>query len=493
MKYHIEADDIRQLANIEAALKIVDHTTEITTDGPADFRLIVSSSSDFTVKVTAPDLPETENSWEISDTEIMDPRYDGADRKQRVKELVRLGIIKIVGRHLHIQPPWGILSGVRPTKIYHYYRDKGFTASEIRGKLITIYGLAESKAELLIEIGLRQESFFTSDRIVSIYVGIPFCPSRCKYCSFSAVPLGTHGHLVKSFIDSLLVEIEATGNLCREYGFAVESIYMGGGTPTAVNDDQFLAVIQALVRNFKPVALNPDGLEFTVEAGRPETITATKLAIMNDYGVTRISVNPQTMEPKTLELIGRYHTVAQIIDTVNLVKNYPQMALNMDLILGLPGETRDNFRQSLARIIEFAPQNITLHTLAPKRASAWRKEFSTLQLAQENELRETSEEAIANLRFHYFYPYYMYRQRFILADLENIGFAKPGVENIYNIQMMEERQTILGLGGGAVTKWVVGFHHTVYRHQNPKCPSTYSRRLQEAIVKKAQQTRLLLG
>ncbi len=493
MKYHIESNDTRQFANIEAALKILDHSALISNYADCDLHLVIQTSDTFSVRIESPDLPENENCWEINDTEIYDPRYSPEDRKQRLKELVRLGIIKLVGNYLRIKPPWGILSGVRPTKIFHYYRDKGFSIPEIREKLLGIYGLIPAKADLLIEAGVKQEQFFTSGRSVSIYLGIPFCPTRCRYCSFSAVPLGTHGHLVKSFIKSLMEEIEATGNLCRECQLSVESIYIGGGTPTAIDDRSFLAVLDALKHNFKPVLTGSHPLEFTVEAGRPETITAEKLAIMNDFGVTRVSVNPQTMNPETLVLIGRDHTIDQVLKAVALVKQYSRLVLNMDLILGLPGESRSNFRESLSQVLHLDPQNITIHTLAPKRAAGWRKEFQTLQLPRENDLRETAEAAIADLKYHNWYPYYLYRQRFILADLENIGFTKPGFENIYNIQMMEERQTILGLGGGAVTKWVTGPEHKVYRHQNPKCPATYSIRLTESIVKKAQQTRLLLG
>jgi oxygen-independent coproporphyrinogen III oxidase len=493
MKYHIESNDSRQFANIEAALKILDHAAEISDRINSDMHLIVQTSEAFSVKVQSPDLPENENCWEINDTEISDPRYSREDREQRLKELVRLGIINIVGNHLHIKPPWGILSGVRPTKIFHNFRDKGFSVPEIREKLLNIYGLAASKADLLIEIGSKQEKFFKTGRTVSIYLGIPFCPTRCRYCSFSAVPLGTHGHLVKSFIQSLLQEIEVTGNLCREYRLSVESIYIGGGTPTAIDDQAFLAVITSLAQNFKPVSTGIHPFEFTVEAGRPETITAEKLAIMNNFGVTRVSVNPQTMNPETLALIGRNHTISQVVTAVDSVKKYSRLVLNMDLILGLPGEDRTGFQESLSQVLHFEPQNITIHTLAPKRASEWRREFKTLELPEENDLRATSEAAIAEIRFHNLDPYYLYRQRFILADLENIGFAKPGFENYYNIQMMEERQTIFGLGGGAVTKWVVGPDHKVYRHQNPKCPATYGRRLRESIVKKVQQTRLLLG
>lgn len=502
MKYHIEfsgactGDDAKQWANIQAALTILDHNAVISGDlkrsGSYDLRLILLFPDELTVKVLTPDLPEGENHWEYTDTEILDPRYNRDDREQRRKELIRLGIITVAGRFLHLNPPWGILRGVRPTKIFHYGRDQGFSPSEITAKLLKIYGLAESKAKLVVEIGGKQEKFFKTGRFAGIYIGIPFCPSRCRYCSFSAVPLGTHGHLVKSFVNSLLEEIEATGALIREHGLTIDTIYMGGGTPTAIDDQSFSNILESLVRNFNVggVYTRP---EFTVEAGRPETITPEKLQIMADFGVTRVSVNPQTMNPVTLERIGRNHTIVQVYTAVEAVKKYSQFGLNMDLILGLPGENGVIFKKTMAEITALEPHNITIHTLAPKRASEWRQEFNTLELAEEDDLRQAADEALARLRTLNYHPYYLYRQRFILADLENIGFAKPGFENNYNIQMMEDRQTIFGLGGGAVTKWVIGPDYRVIRYQNPKCPATYSKRVAESIVKKAQQTRLLLG
>lgn len=513
MKYLIEfphtgnPGDAKQKSNIEAALKILDHNAVLSfdTDTPGDYdlRLILHFPDEFTVKVSAPELSEGENLWEHTDTEILDPRYSQRDREQRRKELIRLGIITVAGHFLGIKPPWGILSGVRPTKIFHYYRDQGFSPSEITAKLLEIYGLSPSKANLITEIGQKQEKFFKSGRFAGIYTGIPFCPSRCRYCSFSAVPLKSHGHLVKSFVQALLAEIEATGALIREHGFTIDTIYVGGGTPTSIDDQSFSAILKSFNENIfgsvenanmrSPRINSPHSFEFTVEAGRPETITPEKLRIMADHGVTRISVNPQTLNPATLERIGRNHSIGQVYAAVDAVKKYPQFCLNMDLILGLPGEDGADFLKTLSEIMALEPHNITIHTLAPKRASEWRKKFDTLELAAENDLRQAADEALTRLRALNYHPYYLYRQRFILADLENIGYTKPGFENNYNIQMMEERETIFGMGGGAVTKWVIGNDNRVFRYQNPKCPATYSQRITETIDKKAQHTRLLLG
>lgn len=504
MNFNIESRQPLHQANIEAALKIIDPSAVITT-GHSDLTLRISYTPDFFVRVVAPDLPKEDGVWEFHDLDIADQRYNNEDRRQRLKELIRLGIISIVGKFLHKNPPWGILSGVRPTKIYHYLREKGFSSPEIREKLLAIYGLRESKADLLIEIGALQEKYLipadylltrsrAEMRRVSIYLGIPFCPSRCRYCSFPAVSLETHHHLVKDFLKSLKKEIDTTGDLCLEYGFKVESIYIGGGTPTSLDEIPFKEIVSLMARNFK----SDDTVEFTVEAGRPETVTVEKLQIMVNAGVNRICINPQTMNEKTLMIIGRRHSVSEIYHAVAMVKRFPELLLNMDLILGLPGEDRAVFQESLLKIIGIDPDNITIHTLAPKRAASWRKDFYSLDLATSEELDKTADLGIYTLRNHGFQPYYLYRQRLILADRENIGFTKPGKESIYNIQMMEEQQTIIGLGAGAVTKWVVrtGADNRdlrIERLQNPKCPATYSKTVNDLIVKKAQQTRILLG
>jgi oxygen-independent coproporphyrinogen-3 oxidase len=490
MKYKVIIPDSNQLANVEAALKIVDHQAEIVApDETAALQLVIDyfQDADLLVKVKALELGPS-GSWEFQDREIADPRYGPADKTQRLKELIRLGVIKVVGGYWQKEPPWGILSGVRPTKIFHYLRDKGFTVAEIREQLARVYGLTSDKAELLLEVGVRQEHFFKPCNFVGIYVGIPFCPTRCHYCSFAAVSLETHRHLVPEFLRALEWEIGMIGELCRKLNLTVESIYVGGGTPTSLAEADFGRMLNWVSQAFR----SEYTAEYTVEAGRPETITPVKLAAMVQAGVNRISVNPQTMQQRTLDLIGRVHTVAQIYEAVSLVKPEP-LALNMDLILGLPGETGADFSNSLSQVMAFQPDNITIHTLAPKRASSWRKNFGKLDLAKDQELRAVNFRIQALLREAGYTPYYLYRQRAILADLENIGFGRPGQESVYNIQMMEERQTIFGLGGGAVTKWVVGPGHRVYRQQNPKCPSNYSHRIKSDVAAKTRQTELLLS
>ncbi len=488
MKYSVKIKDFRELPNVLAALKIVDPCAELS-DEQFDIRLIVEYSSDFLVRVWSPDLPSGENVRQLQDRDILDSRYQKSDYPKRIKELIRLGVISLLSNNFHIKPAWGILSAVRPTKIFHHLRQRGFSIGEIQDKLLNIYALTPERAELLIQIGSHQEKFFKPANTVSLYMGIPFCPSRCRYCSFAAVSLETHQHLVRGFLEALNLEIAATQQLIREWGFLVESVYIGGGTPTSLGTKDFSNLLQFI----KERLISDHTKEFTVEAGRPETIDIEKLKAMKDAGVTRVCVNPQSMHDSTLQLIGRRHTVMEFLQSAALVKQMGDFLINMDLILGLPREKGSHFLESCRQVLELEPDNVTIHTLAPKRAAAWHKDFASLALTEEQDINKSWNQALVMLRAKQYFPYYIYRQRSILADQANVGLAKPGTENIYNIQMMEERQTIFGLGGGAITKWVYGADFQVVRLQNPKCPATYRRDIQELIVKKAQQTRLLLG
>ncbi len=486
MKFAVSIENPRQFPNILAALQIIDSTAEINEDSP-NYRLVITRLAIDSLQIILIDTRDQQHKWEYRDPFFMDHRFSDSGREQRFKEMIRLGIIALLQDELGRTAPWGILSAVRPTKIVHYLRDRGFTIDEIRNQLHSFYLIEPAKVAMLIEVSLKQERFFKPSHVVGIYLGIPFCPTRCHYCSFPAVPLTTHRHFVSDFLHKLTIEIEDTAKLCQTLGLEIESVYVGGGTPTSLSDSDFAAMVQNVSKHF----YTQNTREFTVEAGRPETLTQTKIAAMISAGVTRISINPQSMHQTTLDRIGREHTVSQVYSAVAMVRK-TGLILNMDLIAGLPGEGRIELLDSLKRVMEFEPENITMHTLAPKRAATWRRDFKSLSSAAETELAAAIEAGRKILQQAGYQPYYLYRQRSILAGQENIGYAKPGFESIYNIQMMEERQTILGLGAGSVTKWVFGSGHQVVRHQNPKCPATYCQRIDEELVKKAQQTRLLL-
>lgn len=425
-----------------------------------------------------------ESVWEYQDREIKDPRYNQEDRERRVKERVRMGTQRVLEQTYNLAPsPWGILLGVRPTKLVHSLLDRGFSIGETSTLLQSVYGLSETKIDLILPVVLKQRKYFhpSVNHPISVYIGIPFCPTRCTYCSFAAYPLGSHGHLLKKFLQVLQQEIVAYGNLFNELGVEVESVYLGGGTPTTVQGKD-LDELLTLVREHLITATTH---EFTVEAGRPETLNLQTLEQLKAINVDRISINPQTMHQRTLERIGRRHSVQDVYNAFELSRRVGIPIINMDIILGLPGEGIEEVEETLRQIGTLQPDNLTVHSLAIKRASALKQEAKQVQIAQ------TEGEAMANIAQKHalswgMSPYYLYRQRYILGDLENIGYAKPNFESRYNIQMMEERQTVVALGGGGISK-LVSPDLSLTRLANPKCPASYSQQMESELKVKIDQ------
>lgn len=422
----------------------------------------------------------------LIDCEISDPRYPAEDLERRIRERIRLLCLRLMARATG-QPtsPWGILTGIRPTKIYFYLSELGFTADEIRERLVSVYGLAPAKADLVREVAQVEEPYLkiAADQ-VGVYIGIPFCPTRCHYCSFASYPLSTHGHLVPRFLEAVTREIQAVSACLRSAGLKINCLYVGGGTPTALPDGAFETLMQQLSQSFQIPAQGQG--EFTVEAGRPDTISYRKAMIIKAAGANRVSVNPQTMNEKTLAIIGRDHTAAEVYRAVECIRAAGIANLNMDLIAGLPGETCSDMEQTLLAIQKLAPENLTVHTLAIKRASQWRHNLADYDLpsaAETAAMVELASQAAVRMGMH---PYYLYRQRFILANLENLGYSLPGNESPYNIQMIEERQTVVGLGGGGVTRMVQPQSGKVERLFNPKCPATYFSGIEEIISRKVK-------
>lgn len=424
--------------------------------------------------------------WSCVDSEILNNRYQKIDRERRLKERVRLGVQRVIERAFGLSAsPWGILTGVRPAKLVHSLLDRGFSQEEVRHLLREVYGVLPDKIALLLEVIAEQRPHFhsTPNNPVSIYLGIPFCPTRCSYCSFAAYPLASHGHLMADFLQALQLEIRAVGSLLRETGVQVESVYLGGGTPTTVQGERLTELLALIDAELKTAHTG----EYTVEAGRPETLGGETLAILKQAGVNRISINPQSMHDKTLQAIGRGHSVEQIRTAFRQARQVGIPSINMDIILGLPGEEVGHVEQTLQEIAELNPDNLTVHSLALKRASRLKKDATYLQVAQKQG------EAMAALARAYalgwgMKPYYLYRQRYILADLENVGYAPPESECLYNIQMMEERQTIIALGGGGITK-LVSPDLTLTRLVNAKCPATYTQRIHGDLGTKINQIR----
>lgn len=392
-----------------------------------------------------------------------------------------------------IEPaPWGILHGVRPTKIVHRWRRGGMQAAAIIRRLQTNYACSREKAELIVPMAFRQVPFLeTSDaKTVSIYVGIPFCLTRCLYCSFPSNVLPGEKTL-RTFMAVFEKDLRAVQALVARYGFRVQNIYVGGGTPTSLPDSLFDAMLTMVHDAFWHEEL----AEFTVEAGRPDSMSSAKIATMQRCGVTRVSVNPQTMQQKTLDLIGRRHTPEQVVTMFHALRAAGIPHINMDVILGLPGETAEDVADTMAKIVALAPDDITLHALAIKRGSRLQKlmEERHVDLPSADTTRRMSEIAQAAVKAAGMQPYYLYRQGYMAGDLENIGCCRPGAEGMYNIQIMEEHQTILGIGGAAATKCVDHRHHCLHSAFNAKDLKTYLRDIDIYIEKRAQLLASIYG
>ncbi|HHT90195.1 MAG: coproporphyrinogen dehydrogenase HemZ [Limnochordia bacterium] len=412
--------------------------------------------------------------------------WDALDQERRIKERIRLGLLRILAASYDLSPsPWGILTGVRPTKVVHALLDAGLSWQDIRLELIEIYALSLEKADLLMDVARRQRPYFhpAPNNPVSVYIGIPFCPTRCSYCSFAAYPMHSHGHLLQGFLAALRLEISAVGRLLRELGLEVETIYLGGGTPTTVTGSDLTQLLNQIGTELHTARTR----EYTVEAGRPETLSLETLSVIREAGVGRISINPQTMHGSTLSAIGRQHTVEDVYRAFDLAREVGIPMINMDIILGLPGEKLPQVEYTLQEISSLGPDNLTVHSLAMKRASRLKKALDVVEMGHEQGA------AMVNLAGEYaallgMVPYYLYRQRHILGGLENIGYATPKTASIYNIQMMEERQTIIGLGGGGMTK-LVSSDGSLVRESNPKCPATYSQQMKARLPQKMERLR----
>jgi oxygen-independent coproporphyrinogen-3 oxidase len=404
----------------------------------------------------------------------------------RLRRVKRLALHRLLTRERGAPPnAWGVLTGVRPAKVAHRLMDQGFAWEDVRGFLTGDYGLSESAADLLMGVADYQRPFFLTgekaQRCFSVYVGVPFCPTRCHYCSFPGFSLKQWGKYLPAYMEALFRELRVMGEELRALGVRIQTVYVGGGTPTVL-DEAALEALMERIRRWLPLEGAP---EWTVEGGRPETLTGDKLRVLIRGGANRLCVNPQTMHAATLERIGRapegLEYLRRAFDTA---RDCGFRRINSDLIMGLPEEGPEEIRQSLERLADFRPENITLHALAIKRASAFKERAESIPLRA-----EVFGGAGALLRERGYRPYYLYRQKDILNQGENIGYTLDGDACVYNIQMMEERQTVLGFGVGASSKWVRPGERTLEYSYNPKDILVYLERLDDILRGKVDKLR----
>ena len=405
--------------------------------------------------------------------------------KKATKETIKRSIFKVLQNRLNSYVPWGILTGIRPVKIIHTLLDQGVDEESIRKILKEKYYIMDEKIDLSLEIAKRERIFIypIDKNKISLYVGIPFCPTRCYYCSFPANPLKQFGHLRKEYVDKLIEEIKGLSKILKDTNKEIETLYIGGGTPTALEKEELDTLITAL---FKELDLSRIK-EFTVEAGRPDTITREKLEVLKKHNVDRISINPQTMNDETLAKIGRDHTVADIVDCFNMAREIGFDNINMDIILGLVDEDLDMVRNTLEEIKKLSPESLTVHTLAVKRASNLKENLDKYELTRYEEMVKMIDLSMEYARDMGLNPYYMYRQKHMLGNLENIGYAKEGYECIYNIQIMEEKQSNYAVGAGSISKFVYVDEDRIERVDNVKNVEQYIDRVDEMIERKRKE------
>lgn len=373
---------------------------------------------------------------------------------------------------------WGILVGVRPVKIARTYMEHGLSATETIERLREEYLLSEDKARTITAIAIKERDFLQVEKNhISLYIGIPFCPTHCLYCSFPSALLPKDHRAIEVYLSDLKREITATAQMIAKYHLVVDTLYIGGGTPTSLSNEDFDELLSFIHKTIPFENLQ----EFTVEAGRPDTITKEKIASMETYGVTRISINPQTMQEKTLKRIGRNHTACDIIDIFALIRKSKIKTINMDIIIGLPGEGVAEVIDTMAQITRLDPDNVTIHSLAVKRASPLKEKLVDYPLpsfAVAREMFQAAEDMASKMEMR---PYYLYRQRNIQGNLENVGYAKVGKESIYNIRMIEERQTIIGMGPSSTTKILFRDGKTFTNLFHPKNVTVYGEKLAEQL------------
>lgn len=438
--------------------------------------------------------PKPELLYELIDQFIMPTQYklfeDGLDNDKEIidlksalmgesKDAIKREIFHKLSTSTGLRPEWGILTGIRPVKLCGELID-AHGLDEARRVLKNEYLIDDSKIDMIVKMYDYQIASFgkAKENSVGMYIGIPFCPTRCLYCSF--ISSQAENEKLEAYVDTLIEEIKAIGLRLDNSEFHIESLYIGGGTPTTLNENQLNRLLNAINKY-----LDIHGIkEYTIEAGRPDTINLEKLKIIKDHGCERISINPQSMKPETLVTIGRSHTPLEIEKAFELAHSLDFNSINADLIAGLPGEELSDFDASLEKIIGLGADNITIHSLAVKRASRLKDEDPVFHYKQSSITNSMTAKGFETLCNRGFEPYYLYRQKHMAGAGENIGYCKPEKAGLYNIRIMDEHQSILALGAGAISKRFYPEENRLERIPNVSNVGHYINRLDEMIERK---------
>ena len=390
--------------------------------------------------------------------------------KKEFKHCAKIALYETLSKKYQIDLPWGALTGVRPTKIAYEYISNGTSYMNTEFYLNRDYHVSKQKAKLVVETIKNQKGIIVNDKLVNFYVNIPFCPTRCAYCNFVSTEVSCMQNLVPKYLEALIREIRGIRAFMMDKCYMVKNIYIGGGTPTTLSAEDLDRLLSEL--HFMDA-------EFTVECGRPDTITKEKLDVLQKHHVDRISINPQTFSDKTLKLIGRRTTTKQLLEAYALSLNY-DFKVNMDLIAGLPNESYRTFKRSLDIAVELQPANITVHTLAIKNNS---------YLANENikyspDIEKMITYSYTKLKESGYAPYYIYRQKHMMGNFENVGYCKPNTACRFNIESMEELNSVIAVGAGGISKRVWRLEKHVERSANVKDINEYLNRVDEMVERK---------
>jgi len=445
--------------------------TEILPSGERDF-----------VRLIFCDDPEDQNSGRSRMIWLPDAKEcgDRLVRKNYIKRCVFEALREDTGK----EPPWGTLTGIRPVKLALSMKEEGRSDAEIHDYFRDEFETSDEKISLVTEIAGREKEILSKIAYrggYSLYIGIPFCPTRCLYCSFTSYPISRWQSRVDEYLEALFKEIDYVSS--KMSGRRLETIYIGGGTPTTLTASQSDRLLGKLESSFSLDSL----LEFTVEAGRPDSITADKLKVLRAHGIRRISINPQTMQQKTLDLIGRKHTVQDTVDAFRTARDLGFTNINMDVIVGLPGETKDDAEDTMRQIRELEPDSLTVHSLAIKRAARLNTDWAQYASYKITNTAEIIDMTSRYARGMQLFPYYLYRQKNMAGNFENVGYAKVDKAGIYNILIMEEKQSIVAVGAGGSSKICIPEENRIERIENVKDVGEYISRVDEMIKRKGDE------
>lgn len=421
-----------------------------------------------------------EQEEEKASLELIMKDWEYSVKRKKIDAFLYDLLSKYTGRKL----PWGMLTGIRPTKIIYQMLEEKKTDEEMIQYFQSTYRTTKQKARLCTDVAKKEYEILSKisyEDEYSMYIGIPFCPSTCLYCSFTSFPIGIYQKKVESYLLALCKEMDYVATTYANK--RLTTLYIGGGTPTALSAEELEFLLAKIEEKFDLSYLK----EYTVEAGRPDSITRAKLDVLYAHPVTRISINPQTMNDETLKIIGRNHTVSQTISTYKMAREVGFDNINMDIITGLPGEGIEELSHTLSHIKELRPDSLTVHSLAIKRAARLNQNmerYASMVKGSTNEMLLLVEETAREMGL---FPYYMYRQKNIPGNLENVGYSVPGKESLYNILMMEEKQDIIALGAGASTKYVYPEENRIERVENVKDIDHYIERIEEMILRKRKK------